>query len=157
MAIQGHRQAVPAAVWGGVRICGARRNPDGVSLGDEIGKALANCNGCGSQWDAKLTAPVGSFAANAFGLYVMVGNVWEWTDDCWIPNYQDAPADGSPWTSGDCSVRVVRGGSWINNASNLRSAFRTGNSAGSLGSDLGFRVARTFADRSVNAAAPAAH
>jgi formylglycine-generating enzyme required for sulfatase activity len=126
--------------------------------GDEIGKAEANCNGCGSQWDGKLTAPVGSFAANAFGLYDMVGNVWEWTDDCWNPSYQDAPADGSPWTSGDCSVRVIRGGSWINNPSNLRSAFRTGSSASSIGSDRGFRVARTLADGSgANAAGPAAH
>jgi formylglycine-generating enzyme required for sulfatase activity len=126
--------------------------------GDEIGKGEANCNGCGSKWDGKLTAPVGSFAANSFGLYDMVGNVWEWTDDCWNPSYQDAPADGSPWTSGDCSVRVIRGGSWINNPSNLRSAFRTGSSAGSLGNDRGFRVARTLTDGSgANAAGPAAH
>ena len=51
--------------------------------GDEIGDGtMANCDGCGSQWDNKQTAPVGSFAANGFGLYDMVGNVWEWTEDC---------------------------------------------------------------------------
>ena len=95
-----------------------RRAPEAETAypwGDDIklnGKAMANCNGCGSQWDGKQTAPVGSFAANRFGLYDMVGNVWEWTEDCWHHNYEGAPADGSAWTSGDCGARVVRGGSW---------------------------------------------
>ena len=80
--------------------------------GDDIGKNNANCNGCGSQWDGKQTAPVGSFAPNQFGLYDMVGNVWEWTEDCYHDSYNGAPADGSAWTGGDCSRRVVRGGSW---------------------------------------------
>src|SRR5262252_251730 len=91
--------------------------------GNEIGKNNANCDGCGSQWDNKQTAPVGSFPANSFGLHDMVGNVWEWTEDCWHPNYDGAPADGSAWTTGDCSRRVVRGGSWVNNPQGLRSAF----------------------------------
>ena len=65
--------------------------------GDEIGSANANCNGCGSQWDDKLLAPVDSFAANPFGLYGMLGNAWQWTQDCWHPSYVGAPADGSAW------------------------------------------------------------
>jgi formylglycine-generating enzyme required for sulfatase activity len=75
----------------------------------------------------------------------MVGNVWEWTEDCWNPNYQGAPADGSPWTSGDCSNRVVRGGSWIINPRLLRSANRSWDSSDYRYSNLGFRVARTLA------------
>jgi formylglycine-generating enzyme required for sulfatase activity len=85
---------------------------------------MGNCRGCGSQWDKKQTAPVGSFAANAFGLYDMVGNVWEWTEDRWRANYEGAPADGSPWTGGDCSRRVIRGGSWASIPGSLRSAYR---------------------------------
>ena len=81
--------------------------------GDDIGKGNANCDGCGSQWDAKQTSPVGSFAANQFGLYDMAGNVLQWVQDCYHGNYDGAPTDGSAWTSGDCSNRVVRGGSWV--------------------------------------------
>jgi formylglycine-generating enzyme required for sulfatase activity len=49
--------------------------------GNDIGKNNANCDGCGSQWDNEQTAPVGSFAPNSFGLYDMVGNVWQWVED----------------------------------------------------------------------------
>jgi formylglycine-generating enzyme required for sulfatase activity len=70
-----------------------------------VGRNNANCDGCGSQWDNKQTAPVGSFAANRFGLYDVAGNVWQWTEDCWHESYKDAPADGSAWISIDCSPR----------------------------------------------------
>jgi formylglycine-generating enzyme required for sulfatase activity len=115
--------------------------------GDDIkldGKAMANCNGCGSEWDGKPTAPVDSFAANRFGLYQMVGNVWEWTEDCWHANYEGAPADGVPWTTGDCGRRVVRGGSWNDDPADLRLAHRFRYYSDFRGHYLGFRVARTL-------------
>ena len=80
--------------------------------GDEIGRLRANCDGCGSQWDAEKTAPVGAFASNPFGLYDVHGNVYEWVQDCWNESYAGAPSDGRARTTGDCSRRVLRGGSW---------------------------------------------
>ena len=82
------------------------------SWGNDIGRNRANCDGCGSRWDDRQTAPVGSFSANRWGLHDMHGNVWEWVQDCWNGNYRGAPTDGSAWESGDCSERVLRGGSW---------------------------------------------
>ncbi|MGH6829608.1 MAG: formylglycine-generating enzyme family protein, partial [Methylocella sp.] len=115
------------------------------SWGDDPGKGNANCEGCGSQWDGKQTARVGSFKPNAFGLYDMHGNVWEWVEDVWHDNYKGAPADGSAWLQGgDTSRRVVRGGSWVNDPLNLRTAYRDRGSTGIRGYDLGFRVARTL-------------
>jgi formylglycine-generating enzyme required for sulfatase activity len=112
------------------------------SWGDEIGKGNANCNGCGSQWDLKQTAPVGAFAANAFGLHDMHGNVFEWTQDCVHNNYSGAPEDGSAWTvGGNCDGRVVRGGSWVSNPQNLRAADRDGDPTGIRFLYLGFRLA----------------
>jgi formylglycine-generating enzyme required for sulfatase activity len=112
--------------------------------GDEIGEGNANCGGCGSQWDYKQTAPVGSFAANAFGLYDMAGNVIQWVQDCYHRDYNGAPTDGSAWTSGDCSGRVLRGGSWYGYARELRPADRYGSSTGSRINWNGFRVGRTL-------------
>ena len=91
------------------------------------------------------TAPVGSFAANGWGLHDMLGNVWEWTEDCWNGSYAGAPSDGSVWEYGNCVGRVFRGGSWINRPSNLRAALRLGLTTGYRSNSLGFRVARTLA------------
>jgi formylglycine-generating enzyme required for sulfatase activity len=115
------------------------------SWGDEIGNGNANCASCGSQWDFKQTAPVGSFAANAFGLYDMHGNVWEWTQDCVHSDYQGAPEDDSPWvTSGKCEGRVVRGGSWHSGPGDLRSASRYADPPDLRNARLGFRLGRTL-------------
>ena len=89
------------------------------------------------------TVPVGSYGPNAFGVYDTVGNVWEWTEDCWHRNYNEAPTDGSAWISvGECGRRVLRGGSWIGIPRVARSANRYWNSASYRGSGNGFRVAR---------------
>jgi formylglycine-generating enzyme required for sulfatase activity len=70
------------------------------------------------------TAPVASFKPNAFGLYDMMGNTWEWVEDCYVDNLADVPADGQARTSGDCSQRAVRGGAWSAAARMLRVALR---------------------------------
>ena len=90
------------------------------------------------------TAPVGSFRANPFGLHDMLGNVWEWVEDCWNPSYSGAPKEGGAWTSGDCTRRVVRGGSWGLAPGDVRSAKRNWFDAPNRSSVLGFRVARTL-------------
>ncbi len=110
---------------------------------DSKGNARANCGNCGSQWDNKQTAPVGSFAPNPFGLYDMLGNVWEWVQDCWHDNYLGAPTDGSAWgleSSYHCGKRVLRGGSWNDLPIWVRSAGRFGGSAGDSGDLVGFRL-----------------
>ena len=113
--------------------------------GDAAGRNRANCKGCGSRWDNRQTSPVGSFSANAFGLHDVHGNVWEWVEDCWHGDYAGAPPDGSARTSGgDCSRRVLRGGSWMFNPGDVRSAYRFGLAAGGRSFFLGFRVARTL-------------
>lgn len=89
------------------------------------------------------TAPAGSYRANAFGLHDMLGNVEEWTQDCWNANYSGAPRDGGAWMTGDCSMRVVRGGSWSHGPAALRTAYRVGSPTIIRVYSRGFRVARS--------------
>lgn len=88
------------------------------------------------------TAPVGKFTANAFGLHDMMGNVWEWTADCWNPGYVGAPTNGRAWDKGECGLRVARGGAWVSDARLVRAAMRNRGTAEYRGDIMGFRVAR---------------
>jgi len=113
--------------------------------GNEVRQGLANCRVCGSKWDGKGTAPVGSFKPNAFGLYDTSGNVSEWVRDCRHENYQGAPADGSAWEEkdgGDCGVRGIRGGMWLWAHDYVRSSSRMWNRPSFSGRALGFRLVR---------------
>jgi formylglycine-generating enzyme required for sulfatase activity len=115
--------------------------------GDAIGTNNANCDGCSSKWDAEQTAPAGSFAPNKFGLYDMVGNVWEWTEDCLHVDYNGAPSDGSAWleaNDGDCSNRMMRGGSFSDSPNGIRSSSRGWNTTNGRNSIFGVRIARTL-------------
>ena len=90
------------------------------------------------------TAPVGTFKANGFGLQDMLGNVWEWVEDCYNKTYDGAPRDGSAWVAGDCSARVFRGGGWDFRPQYVRAAVRFVIAPGFRIYYLGFRVARTL-------------
>jgi formylglycine-generating enzyme required for sulfatase activity len=93
----------------------------------------------------KSTVEVGSFRSNAFGLYDMHGNVWEWVEDCWHTDYTAGPSDASSWTD-RCKERsrVLRGGSWIDPPRIIRSAYRSRNIPTYRSGTVGFRVARTL-------------
>lgn len=112
------------------------------SWGPEVGRNNANCNGCGSRWDGKEAAPVGSFAANSFGLHDMLGNQLQWVKDC-IGSYTSTPRDGSAYEVRNCGQRVARGGTWTSHADYIRSATRFNRSPDDrIG--IGFRVAQTI-------------
>ena len=90
------------------------------------------------------TQRVAQKRSNAFGLYDMHGNVWEWVEDCWHGNYSGAPIDGSAWsTACSSTTRVLRGGSWIIYPTDLRSAVRHSSWPDSRSGDSGLRLART--------------
>lgn len=119
------------------------------SFGETITSDLANYdartgyNGGPTGEYREQTMPVGSFPPNAFGLYDMHGNVWEWVEDCWNDEYSDAmPNDGSAWLDGDCAGRIMRGGSWEDYSGEVRAAARVGSGVGEHYWSDGFRVAR---------------
>jgi formylglycine-generating enzyme required for sulfatase activity len=118
---------------------------------------MANCKQCGSEWDGKQTAPVGSFKPNAFGLYDMHGNVSEWVQDCYYEKgYAKAPMDGSASDDEIGCERVLRGGSWSSYPGWMRAGsrgrrdprgspdHRTNNPYIFEFREIGFRVARVL-------------
>ena len=119
--------------------CGHANGADAAAKRVYSGFAVAACND-----GAVHTAPAGSYSANVFGLFDVLGNVFEWTADCWHENYRGAPTDGSPWHGGDCRRRVLRGGSWYADPRDLRSAARDRTPTENRISFAGFRVARTL-------------
>ncbi len=110
--------------------------------GDAIGTNRTVCDGCGSPFDDRQPAKVGSYEANAFGLYDTTGNVWSWTADCWNADYSAAPDDGSAYSTGDCDLHVMRGGSLHSPVRELRSAARSRHWFSLRNVPVGFRVAR---------------
>jgi formylglycine-generating enzyme required for sulfatase activity len=126
-------------------------SPDQACSYANVIDATGNSQGSGVTWKVHkctdghaYTAPVGSFKPNAFGLYDMIGNVFERTEDCWNGSYSGAPTDGSAWTDGECGRRVVRGGSWYSSPLVARSAKRLKFDSTYRINYYGFRVARTL-------------
>ena len=117
------------------------------NLGETITEELVNYDGreiYGNEPRGEYreeTTPVGSFSANAYGLYDLHGNVWEWCEDDWHENYQAAPTDGSAWKLGASSIKVVRGGSWLNAPPDCRCAYRFDLASNYRSYFIGFRVA----------------
>ena len=111
-----------------------------VSPGED--RKWSNPHGCDD--GSAYTSRVGRYAANRFGLHDMIGNAWEWVEDCWNDKYVGAPTDGSAWISGDCARRVLRGGGWFNLPRDARSADRDGSVTAYRSGVLGFRLARTL-------------
>ncbi|MDE1184297.1 SUMF1/EgtB/PvdO family nonheme iron enzyme [Paraburkholderia sp.] len=110
--------------------------------GDAMRKGVANCTECGDPYHKEGPEPVGTFAANPYGLYDMNGGVWEWVGDCWHDTYQNAPADGTAWDYPGCNMRVIRGGSWREGASYMLTSTRFKYSASVRQSQDGFRVVK---------------
>lgn len=109
--------------------------------GDDIGKANATCNDCGNAWDGDSTSPIGTFPANAWGLFDMSGNVAQWMQDCFVENSANTSRDNA---AGECKSRVIRGGSWSDSPRTLRIDARDGNLADFRYMSVGFRLAQDF-------------
>ena len=111
--------------------------------GNKLPPNLANCRGCGSEWDDRMTAPVGSFKPNPWGLFDTAGNVAEWTLDDWQPGYEGAPTDGSAAKNASSNEKVYRGGAWNYPPKELKSATRDWLNKDDRNNTVGFRLILT--------------
>jgi formylglycine-generating enzyme required for sulfatase activity len=157
-----------ATYAGDMRIVGERNAPvlDAIAwYGGNSGVGFELDNGYdSSEWKEKQyehtragTRPVAQKAANPWGLYDMLGNVWEWCGDRWHDSYKGAPTDGSAWIDpGGAANRVVRGGSWISDARFVRAAFRYRHDPAVRDDDIGFRCARVQVANQVGGSAQVA-
>jgi formylglycine-generating enzyme required for sulfatase activity len=153
----GQRYRVPSeAEWEYIAHAGTR-DPIGSSRADicKVGNvsdaARAKAHPGADQDDTRFfacddghvyAAPVGSYPANAWGLYDVIGNIWEWTEDCFIPHYNGAPTDGSAWIVPGCDRRIVRSGGWYSRVWFVRPTGRSREAPDYRSSTLGLRVVR---------------
>lgn len=110
--------------------------------GYDVGENNAHCFDCNTGLNPRLPTRVGRFNPNPYGLYDTAGNVMEWVHDCYHPNYDGAPGDGSVWEGGDCSFRIARGGAYSSTSASIRAQKRT-KWRSNVGNDtVGIRVVR---------------
>ena len=127
--------------WGDAEACG-HANVSDATRARAIELMISPANVFVCEDGMVNAAPVASFEANEFGLHDTLGNVWEWTLDCWAPHYLDAPVDGSAADAIDCRRRSYRGGSWVNLPRLVRSASRGAEDPSARYFNTGFRVLR---------------
>ncbi len=138
----GQKYSLPSEAQWEYAASTGKKSPFWWGYEEEPGKA--HCFGCGSGFDPRKPTKIGSFSPNAFGLYDTAGNVAEWVRDCWHEDYKGAPTDGSVWEGGDCSYRVVRGGSYSSPPNSLRSQKRDKFKSEKAYDHIGIRVVRAL-------------
>ena len=136
----GHKYRLPTESEWEYAASGGQQTPFWWGFDEKTG--MAHCLTCDSPFDPRKPARIGSFAPNQFGLYDTAGNVSEWVQDCWHGTYKDAPDDGSVWEGGDCTQRVVRGGSFISPQQSIRRAKRDKFRSDSGYDHVGIRIVR---------------
>lgn len=115
-----------------------------ANVADQTAKKTYNWTDAANCDDGYLyTAPVGQFQTKSYGLADMHGNVWEWTQDCYHDSYKGAPENNQVWDEKECSLRVLRGGSWNDLPLLARSAYRYGGVPSLRLNGIGFRISRT--------------
>jgi formylglycine-generating enzyme required for sulfatase activity len=130
------RAGTTTPFWWGANLSTERANYDGDYWYPSAGGLKGKYRG--------KTLPVDAFDPNPWGLYQVHGNVYEWVEDCWHPDYNGAPTDGSAWTKPDCERHVLRGGSWNFAGWHLRAASRGATASAAWLLPLGMRVARAI-------------